>query len=63
MRIVPLLGNLISGDGSAYSYLPQSTVAFMAPDELRQTMEQAGLRNVFYRMKMFNTVAIHVGMK
>ena len=63
MRIVPLFGSLISGDGSACSYLPQSTVTFMTPDELRQTMEQARLRNVFYRMKMFNTVAIHVGMK
>lgn len=63
MRIVPLLGSLISGDGSAYSYLPQSTVTFMTPDALRQTMEQSGLRNVFYRMKMFNTVAIHVGIK
>ena len=62
-HIVPLLGALITGDGEAYRYLPQSTVSFPAPEEFRHLMEQAGLRNVFYQEFMFGTVAIHVGTK
>ncbi len=60
-RIVPLLGALVSGDGEAYAYLPQSTVDFPRPAELLHMMEMAGLRNVFYRERMVGTVAIHVG--
>lgn len=62
-QVVPILGALISGDGEAYRYLPQSTAAFSMPEELRHLMEQAGLRNVVYRELMFGTVAIHVGTK
>ena len=62
-RIVPILGNLISGDGEAYAYLPSSTVDFPEPPVLQHRMEQAGLRNVFYRELMMGTVAIHVGTK
>ncbi len=62
-RIIPLLGRLVSGDATAYSYLPQSTVAFLAPDDLRHLMEQAGLRGVIYRLRMMGAVAIHVGTR
>lgn len=60
-RILPLLGKLISPQGSAYQYLPASTVNFPDPDTLALKMERAGLKNVFYRRKMLGTVAIHVG--
>jgi demethylmenaquinone methyltransferase/2-methoxy-6-polyprenyl-1,4-benzoquinol methylase len=63
LRIVPVLGGIVSGDRVAYSYLPQSTVAFPPPEELRQTMEQAGLCNAFYQQRMLGTVAIHIGLK
>ncbi len=62
-RLVPLVGSLISGDGQAYAYLPNSTVNFPAPEMLQIKMEQAGLRNVFYVERMLGTVAIHVGTK
>ncbi len=62
-RIVPLVGSLISGDGQAYAYLPNSTVDFPAPEMLQIKMEQAGLRNVFFVERMLGTVAIHVGTK
>jgi demethylmenaquinone methyltransferase/2-methoxy-6-polyprenyl-1,4-benzoquinol methylase len=62
-NVVPLLGALISGDAEAYRYLPHSTVAFPAPEELLRLMEQAGLRNVVYQELMFGSVAIHVGTK
>jgi demethylmenaquinone methyltransferase/2-methoxy-6-polyprenyl-1,4-benzoquinol methylase len=62
-RIVPVLGGIISGQRDAYSYLPQSADAFLRPDELKVEMENAGLHNVKYTMLMFNTVALHVGVK
>ncbi len=60
---IPTLGRLISGSGTAYSYLPQSSIAFMAPEALAQAFQEAGLREVRYRRLMFGTIAIHVGMK
>ena len=62
-RLVPLLGGLISGQRDAYTYLPQSVNEFLTPNELKSSMEQAGLRDVQYRRLMMNTVAIHVGRK
>ena len=60
---IPTLGRLISGSGTAYNYLPQSSIAFMAPEALAQAFQDAGLREVRYRRLMFGTIAIHVGMK
>jgi len=60
--IVPLIGGLFSGDREAYTYLPHSTAAFLQPEELAHSMEQAGLHHVHYRVPMFG-VAIHGGTK
>ena len=60
---MPIIGELVSGDGEAYSYLPHSTVDFPAPQALAHMMEMGGLRNVQYSERMLGTVAIHVGMK
>ena len=62
-KIVPFVGGLISGQRDAYTYLPQSVNEFLTPDELRASMERAGLREVTYRRLMMSTVAIHVGTK
>jgi len=62
-KVVPFVGSLISDNGEAYSYLPQSTVDFPSPDVLQRAMEEAGLHHVSYREKMMGTVAIHVGTK
>jgi demethylmenaquinone methyltransferase/2-methoxy-6-polyprenyl-1,4-benzoquinol methylase len=62
-RVVPFLGGLISGQHDAYKYLPASAELFLRPAELKAEMEKAGLRDVRYTMLMFNTVALHVGVK
>jgi demethylmenaquinone methyltransferase/2-methoxy-6-polyprenyl-1,4-benzoquinol methylase len=62
-RIVPILGGLISGQPDAYTYLPASADVFLRPDELKTEMEKIGLHNVHYTVLMFNTVALHVGIK
>lgn len=62
-QIVPRLGGLISGQGDAYQYLPRSAEAFLRPDELKAEMEAVGLDDVYYRLLMLGTVALHVGRK
>jgi demethylmenaquinone methyltransferase/2-methoxy-6-polyprenyl-1,4-benzoquinol methylase len=54
---------LISGNGDAYRYLPDSTQQFKTPDVLATTMQETGLVHVSYKMFMFGTIAIHAGQK
>jgi|SRR5579871_3970306 len=62
-RVVPLLGRLIAGDASAYTYLPESTLAFVEPSRLVAMLESCGLHEVRTRGLMFGTVALTVGYK
>ena len=62
-RIVPLVGQVVSRNRSAYTYLPQSADEFLSPDELADLMRQAGWRDVRYRKLMMETVAIHSATK
>ncbi len=61
--IIPTLGRLIAGQSDAYHYLPDSTQAFQGPEHLAETMRAAGLVGVSYRMFMFGTIGVHVGIK
>ncbi len=61
--VIPALGRLITGNGDAYRYLPDSTQQFKDPDTLAEIMRQTGLVNVEYRLFMFGTIAIHTGQK
>ena len=60
-HVVPVLGRLVTGDPSAYAYLPASVAAFPRADELAAIMAGAGLTNVRYRRLGFGAVALHVG--
>ncbi len=60
-RVIPLVGGVVSGDPLAYRYLPQSTRAFKTPEELADAMRTAGLVEVAYQRRMFNTVTIIYG--
>ena len=62
-RIVPLAGQVIAGDRSAYTYLPQSVDYFLQANRLAQLFEETGLVDVSYRKLGFGTVAIHQGSK
>lgn len=61
--MIPLLGQLVSGNRSAYTYLPESTKEFFTPEKLARKMRAAGLENIRYRRYMFGTIAVHVGTK
>jgi demethylmenaquinone methyltransferase/2-methoxy-6-polyprenyl-1,4-benzoquinol methylase len=62
-HLVPLIGGWITGEPSAYTYLPHSLTAFLTPDEIAEVMRQTGWREVHYRRLMLGTVAVHVGTR
>jgi demethylmenaquinone methyltransferase/2-methoxy-6-polyprenyl-1,4-benzoquinol methylase len=62
-RVVPLIGTLLTGQKDAYTYLPNSTINFKPPEVLARLMGEAGFADVGFRRFMFNTVAIHWGIK
>jgi demethylmenaquinone methyltransferase / 2-methoxy-6-polyprenyl-1,4-benzoquinol methylase len=59
--VVPWLGRIISGDATAYRYLPSSVDLFPPTDEFARMFVNAGFASVRYRRLMFGTVALHVG--
>ena len=61
--LVPKLGGLISGDASAYSYLPESVKEFVAPDELADIIGRSGLQNVTWRRLAGGIITLHRGTK
>ncbi len=61
--IIPLLGRIVAGDNSAYTYLPESTQAFKTPEELADLMRGAGLQDVRFQRFMFGTMAVHTGTR
>ena len=58
--MVPLVGRLLSGHGSAYSYLPLSAERFLTPPQLTQALQRAGFAVASVRLMMLGTVALHV---
>ena len=62
-QLVPLLGGWITGQRTAYTYLPHSLSAFLNPDEIADVMSQTGWREVSYKRLMLGTVAVHVGIR
>jgi demethylmenaquinone methyltransferase/2-methoxy-6-polyprenyl-1,4-benzoquinol methylase len=61
--LVPLVGGLLAGDRAAYTYLPDSVLAFPTADALAGLMREAGLADVRYRLLALGTVALHLGVK
>ncbi len=61
--IIPLLGQLIVGDRTAYTYLPDSTQHFKPPEELAAMMRAAGLVEVRYRRFMLGVMVVYVGIR
>jgi len=62
-RILPRIGAWVSGQKTAYSYLPDSVDRFPSQIELASMMEKVGLRNVGYRNLTGGIAALHWGIK
>jgi demethylmenaquinone methyltransferase/2-methoxy-6-polyprenyl-1,4-benzoquinol methylase len=61
--IIPSLGKLITGEAEAYTYLPETTEAFLEAEQLAAYMEASGFQQVGFKRLMFGTIAIHWGRK
>ena len=61
--LMPSVGGLVTGDRAAYTYLPDSVLAFPPADALADLMRNAGLLEVRYRLLALGAVALHVGVK
>lgn len=59
----PLVGGIISGDRSAYEYLPRSVDNFEDVEAIRRCMQTAGLVNVQIKRLMFGVANIHTGTR
>jgi len=62
-RVLPLIGRLISRHRDAYTYLPDSVLAFPGPAELSARIANQGFRDVSYRLVLGGIAAIHVGTR
>jgi demethylmenaquinone methyltransferase/2-methoxy-6-polyprenyl-1,4-benzoquinol methylase len=62
-RLLPLVGRLVSRHRTAYTWLPESVLAFPEPPALKAKMEQAGFGAVRYRLLVGGICAIHVGSR
>lgn len=62
-KVLPWLGQQVTGDGDSYRYLVESIRKFPAPDALADEMRQAGFGNVSWQSLSGGIVAIHSGWR
>lgn len=60
-RVLPAIGAAISGNASAYTYLPNSVARFPAPSELLKLMEESGFSGVAFESWTAGIVTLHTG--
>jgi len=61
--IMPLIGRLTTGRQSPFSYLRQTTMTFLRPEEFKLRLEQAGFQEVIWKRQLLGAIAIHAGIK
>ena len=61
--VIPRLGALITGNSAAYRYLPASTQAFKAAEEIASLMKEAGFTEVAFERHMFGAINIVHGKR
>lgn len=61
-RVLPAIGGLVSGNRSAYEYLPESVRKFPTAAELAERMRSAGFASVDYERLTGGIVALHIGI-
>jgi demethylmenaquinone methyltransferase/2-methoxy-6-polyprenyl-1,4-benzoquinol methylase len=62
-RVLPLMGGLISGSRSAYTYLPASVQKFPDQEQLSLLMQQAGFEQVQFENLTGGIAALHMGRR
>lgn len=62
-RILPWVGGLVSGDRTAYAYLPASVARFPTPSAFGALMEEAGFVSVRWKLLTGGIACLHRGEK
>ncbi|MBZ5661507.1 MAG: bifunctional demethylmenaquinone methyltransferase/2-methoxy-6-polyprenyl-1,4-benzoquinol methylase UbiE [Acidobacteriia bacterium] len=62
-NVLPRLGGWISGNASAYSYLPRSVSKFPSPELLQEEFQRAGFSDVQFKRWTGGIVTLHTGRK
>jgi demethylmenaquinone methyltransferase / 2-methoxy-6-polyprenyl-1,4-benzoquinol methylase len=60
-HVVPAIGGIVSGQSTAYRYLPRSVSHFPPSSELARLMERVGFRQVRWHPLTFGIATVHVG--
>lgn len=63
LRVLPMVGRLVSSDSSAYTYLPESVLRFPEPPELAERMGRAGFDAVGWKTLSGGIAALHWGTR
>jgi len=63
LHILPFIGRIVSGNGSAYRYLPESVLRFPKPDKVCQMLTEAGFRDVEAKAFTFGLCRMFTGIK
>jgi demethylmenaquinone methyltransferase/2-methoxy-6-polyprenyl-1,4-benzoquinol methylase len=63
LKMLPLVGRLVSKHNSAYTYLPESVLHFPEPKELAARMERAGFADVGWKTLSGGIAALHWGTR
>ena len=62
-RILPRVGGMVSGDRSAYEYLPASVFAFPQGERFLEILRRCGFRDVARRRLTFGIATLYTGVK
>ena len=62
-KVLPKIGGVLSGNPSAYKYLPASVARFFRPEELASLISGVGFDSVAYQLWTLGSVALHIGVK
>jgi demethylmenaquinone methyltransferase/2-methoxy-6-polyprenyl-1,4-benzoquinol methylase len=60
-KVLPFVGEIISGRKGAYKYLPDSMLDFPSPETFVKAMEETGLQNVRHHKLTFGAAVVYVG--
>ncbi len=63
LRMIPMVGRLVSGDSRAYSYLPESIAAAPQRNAMTEVMTRAGFARASWRSLTFGAVCIYFAKK
>ncbi len=61
--VLPVVGNLISGSRTAYTYLPASIERFPRAEELRRMMDEADFKETTFELLSGGIASLHTGVR